>query len=72
MKIEFYISHKINVAGGTLLSMIPTISENDLMLTGALGVVGAFVSFVSSLIFGFIWKRIIRLLQPKNKDESVK
>lgn len=68
MKIEFYISHKLNVTGGTLLSMVPSIGEEDLILTATLGVVGAFFSYVSSLLFGFLWKRILRFFQSKNRE----
>lgn len=69
MKIEFYISHKANVLGGTLLSLVPSIGEADLLLTGSLGAIGAFFSFVASLIYGYLWKRILRFFEQRKKDQ---
>ena len=67
MRMHHYLTHKINVTGGTLLSIAPSIGQEDILLTGALGIIGALFSFVSSLLFAFLWKQLRKRFKRKRK-----
>lgn len=67
MKIHLDFHNRISVLGGTLFSIVPNLSTSDLVVTCILGIVGAFVSFVSSLFFRMFWKFISEKIFKKNR-----
>ncbi len=58
MNQVFDNSTKAGTLGGTLLTIIVNIKSEDLIKTGVLAAVGAFVSFSVTLILKLIIKRI--------------
>ncbi|MGH2645844.1 MAG: hypothetical protein ACRDE2_17970 [Chitinophagaceae bacterium] len=57
MEPYFDNTTKAGVAGGTLLTILENISSQDLMKTTLLATVGAFVSFIVTLILKYIIQR---------------
>lgn len=44
-------------AGGTIISIIPSLFVQDALYTGMLAMIGATVSFIVSLLLRWIWRR---------------
>ena len=47
----------LGTAGGTFLSILPTISSEDVLKTVLLASVGAVVSFTLSLVLNYLFKK---------------
>ena len=57
MKIQLDISYKLSVLGGTFFSILPNLKTEDIIVTAILAIIGAFVSFVSTLVFRLVLKK---------------
>ena len=58
MNHVFNSSTKAGTLGGTLLTLLVNIDNEDLIKTGILAAIGAFVSFTVTLILKFLIKRL--------------
>lgn len=57
---QFNFEDKICIAGGTALSIVPTLRLEDIMLTIIMAIIGAFASFVASVLFKFLAKKLFK------------
>ncbi|TAN13616.1 MAG: hypothetical protein EPN37_13345 [Chitinophagaceae bacterium] len=57
MEQHFDHTTKAGVASGTILTVLENISSQDLVKTTLLAAVGAFVSFIATLILKYIIQR---------------
>jgi len=63
MKIQHDVSYKLSVLGGTFFSILPNLKTEDVIITAILAIIGAFVSFVSTLVFRLVLKKLQHFFQ---------
>ena len=58
--MHFNFDDKISIAGGTLFAIVPNIRPDDLIVTVIMAFTGALASFVASMLFKFLAKKLFK------------
>jgi hypothetical protein len=58
--MSFNFNDKISIVGGTVFAVVPNIRPDDLIVTVIMAFVGAFASFIASMLLKCLAKKLFK------------